>query len=618
MSRKALLALAAASAVAERVTIKSAGEGQFQVHTPAGPLGVKGTVRGAGGWGHLAEAKAYGADAMRTWHISDLPEAIAEAEAHGLRFSSGIWLPHARERYEVMACDDLEADTWWQLEVAKYLVAVRKYKNSSAILWWTVGNEIELGTNPESGTECQWKRLDWVAGKVKAEDPNHPVGFVLAGAHPSKVSSIAKLCKNIDFLGINTYGDASLGVGKALLDAGWTGPYAIMEFGPTGHWESPQTNWDSYIEESSSQKVPRYLATCNSCQADGRCIGAFAFVWGWKWEKTGTWYGMFNEWKAVTENISVPCPKCESETMAAMEQCWTGKRRDNPPPSILAFYVGERELPGMRFSVERGGKVQLKVEATHPTSKPLTAVWAVTQEIVSNAIGGAFEATNPLLPDLWASSNSKNLATGLTAVLDTSKLPSGDSYRLYVFVRERLANGSTAVAKQEASATLPFKICHTAQPGEECHKRVAYHWAAGPNVSTLGIRQEASFNEVQMALHQAGDKTCPMPCSLEEWCHTASHGELCHAYVQYAVREGISKSPELHPGLTSSSTFEDVQMFLHRKGVGLCSRPCAAPGGSKKPKPPAAPTEPTEGDSASGAWRSVPLLALAALCRMLL
>lgn len=57
-------------------------------------------------------------------------------------------------------------------------------------------------------------------------------------------------------------------------------PYAIMEFGPTGHWAAPVTEWGAVIEESSSQKVPRYNATCHTCYDDPRCPGASAVVRG--------------------------------------------------------------------------------------------------------------------------------------------------------------------------------------------------------------------------------------------------------------------------------------------------------------------------------------------------
>jgi len=593
--------LCLAACGAERITIDRTANGRFEVMSEAGPLGDQGTIRGAGGWHRMDAARAAGADAMRTWHITDLPDAIPQAEAHGLRISSGIWMPHAKEHYE--DCADLDGDPFWQQELAEYLAAVRRWKRSPAILWWTVGNEVEMEVNVEAGTDCLWRRVDWVVQKVKAKDPDHPVGIVLAGAHKDKVSSIARLCHSIDLLGINTYGDSSLSVGSALLDAGWNKSYAITEFGPTGHWESPLTVWDSYIEESSSQKVPRYLATCNSCKADPLCIGSFAFVWGWKWEKTGTWYGMFNEWPAVTQNISVPCPDCESETVAIMEECWTGHRRKNPAPSISAVDVGKRRLPGMRFSVERGGLIPLRVEATQALGHELTAVWAITEEIVSNAVGGAFEATNPLLSGVWGDSQA-DLAVGINTVLNTTALPTSDSFRLYVFVREdpKSLAPSETFPLHEASATLPFHICHDARPSEECHTHVQYAMSSGVHADRsayTGVTPKSTFAEVQMSLFQQGRGACPMPCGLEEWCHTATRLEQCYAHVKWAMEEGIRQNPKVYPGLTDTSSFEDVQIFLYRRGDGLCPRPCPggpiedfrdalpspAPGGSKAANP---------------------------------
>ena len=40
------------------------------------------------------------------------------------------------------------------------------------------------------------------------------------------------------------------------------------------------------------------------------------------------------------------------------------------------------------------------MNATQKDGNPLTALWVVTEEIVSEAVGGAPEDTNPLLEDL--------------------------------------------------------------------------------------------------------------------------------------------------------------------------------------------------------------------------
>ena len=54
---------------------------------------------------------------------------------------------------------------------------------------------------------------------------------------------------------------------------------------------------------------PEQAVTTGGCSpscrhgAQDRCVGFFAFLWGWKWEKTGTWFGLLNTW---TEAGGIP------------------------------------------------------------------------------------------------------------------------------------------------------------------------------------------------------------------------------------------------------------------------------------------------------------------------
>lgn len=208
----------------------------------------------------------------------------------------------------------------------------------------------------------------------------------------------------------------------------------------------------------------------------------------------------------------------------------------------------------------------------------MTALWVVTEEIVSDAIGGAFEANNPLLFGLWQGTTEAT-ALGLHTVLNTSALPVGHSYRLYVFVREVPEGGSEAEGDsvREASASLPFRICHDAVAGEECHSRVRYAMQVGVRMhprTYLGVNASSSFQEFQMMLHQKGEGACPMPCSLEEWCHTTVPGEECHTHVGWAMREGLHETLEMYPTLQKTSSFKQFQMVLHKNQRGICTRPC--------------------------------------------
>jgi hypothetical protein len=559
----------------ERIYFEKSSSGVYKVMSDeSGVLGRNGTIRGVGGWTNMEQAKSAGADALRTWHLSDLPDAVVKAEARGLKISAGIWLTHNKTRYETCHESDLEEDTYWQHELKTYLAAVRAAKNSSSILWWTVGNEMELEVNWAAGTECLWKRLEWVARAVKAEDPDHPIGTVFAGLHQEKVNNVLKLCPSIDFLGVNSYGDSSLRVGSDLASWNWPKPYTILEYGPTGHWEAPVTAWGAFIEETSSQKVARYLATCNSCQLDPSCIGGFAFVWGWKWEKTGTWYGMFNEWDDVTKGVTANCTSCSSEVVAAVESCWKAEVPSTAPPTIHSVSLNGAVLAGMRFSVDLQTST-IEVNATQKQGHPLTAVWAVTEDVVSDAIGGAFEATNPLISGLFGTSKSSGL--GLSTQLNTSKLTPSTNYRLYVFVREDPSFCGSTCPRHEAVANMPFHICHDAAVGDECYEQVAFAMRFGIHSTPgryPGVSAASSFSEFQMSLAQTGLGNCQMPCGIQDWCHTTKPGDECYSHVNYTLQHGLNQSGSLYTGLSSKSTIEAVQEFLHDHFHGVCPRPC--------------------------------------------
>ena len=59
---------------------------------------------------------------------------------------------------------------------------------------------------------------------------------------------------SLDLIGVQLYGDIE-GMQGRLRDAGWTGAYVVTEWGPTGHWESPETAWGAPIEDDASRKA---------------------------------------------------------------------------------------------------------------------------------------------------------------------------------------------------------------------------------------------------------------------------------------------------------------------------------------------------------------------------
>ncbi|CAK9002774.1 unnamed protein product [Durusdinium trenchii] len=303
-----------------------------------------------------------------------------------------------------------------------------------------------------------------------------------------------------------------------------------MEFGPTGHWSADVTAWGSYIEESSTEKVPLYVATCELCFSDPQCIGAFAFVWGWKWEKTGTWYGLFNEWPAVSENISSStCPVCESEVLSALQKCWTGQEKATKAPSIHGIWLDGERLPRNTFVIDQT-EVTLAVNASQLSGNDLTALWVVTEEIVSDAVGGAFEATNPLLDNLQPGAQCPN---------------------------------------HEAYASLAFRIGHNALPGEQCYSLVSYAMEKDLEANPgryPGASSTSTFSEVQMSLAQTQQGRCQFPCDLPIWCHTTQPGEACYDFIQWVLQNNNTQdAPE---ALHEKKSIKGVQLAVHESMPG--------------------------------------------------
>lgn len=94
----------------------------------------------------------------------------------------------------------------------------------------------------------------------------------------------------------------------------------------------------------------------------------------------------------------------------------------------------------------------------------------------------------------------------------------------------------------------------------------------------------------------AGAASSDSPTSLrgavhaeEEPCRRAVQGDECYAHVEWAMQHGINYSPELYPGLTPTSTFEDFQAFQNIVH-GNCPKPCPSPQPPPAPQPTPQPT----------------------------
>ncbi|MFM9053149.1 MAG: glycoside hydrolase family 2 TIM barrel-domain containing protein, partial [Bacteroidota bacterium] len=273
-------------------------------------------VKGVGGQVNLESAVSIGANSIRTWGIEDAQQVLDEAQRLGLTVMLGFWLQHERHGF------DYNDTVKVKKQLEHFKAAVDRFKNHPALLFWGIGNEVDLNY---SNTNV-WYAVQDIAEYIHQTDPHHPTSTVTAGLDSQEVRLIKERCPDIDIYCVNTYGDIA-GVPENIVRYGWDGPYMITEWGPNGYWEAPKTSWNVSIEQTSSEKKQVYFDRFEKYirPNSDRCLGSYAFLWGAKQEYTETWFGLFSKDNKPTEPID------------ALEMVFTGKYPSMGAPTILAF-----------------------------------------------------------------------------------------------------------------------------------------------------------------------------------------------------------------------------------------------------------------------------------------
>ena len=316
-------------------------------------------IQGAVGWNRFDVLRRCGGNAVRTRARRALLDA---AQQEGLAVMAN--LPVRGDR------DGLD---WGDAEQVaeqrrRVLAVVEEFRSHPAVMFWAIGNELDHIPGPKTHHPDLWRRLNDLAVAIKRIDKHHPVMTVVGtGRFEQKVQQIARECPAMDLLGINCYGDIESVT--ELVREHWPSPYAITEWGPTGHWQVPKTKWRVPLEQTSSEKArairKRYE---NTILADTEnCLGSFVFYWSEKQETTHTWYGLFRD-GLRTESIDV------------MQHLWTGVWPENRAPTIHGIAIDGR--PDARSAYLVAGRMyRVGVHASDPDGDPLTYVWDIRPEV---------------------------------------------------------------------------------------------------------------------------------------------------------------------------------------------------------------------------------------------
>ncbi|MEM7629850.1 MAG: glycoside hydrolase family 2 TIM barrel-domain containing protein [Planctomycetota bacterium] len=389
-------------------------DGRFRLVREGSPF----VIKGVGGTIRLAELKARGGNAIRTWDAEGIAPLMDEAHELGLGVMVGIWLEHQRHGY------DHSDPEQRRKEIERVERLVKELRHHPALLGWGVGNELELGGDLDIALE----QTQAAAAAIKRLDTDHPTMAVLTEIGDDKAIRVQRECPDIDILGINTYGGA-VNLAERLEQQGFTGAFAVTEFGPLGHWETGATPWGAPFEQTSTEKAEFLRQNYEHTIVENlgtNCVGSFAFLWGHKQEKTATWFGMM-----------LPT----GETLAAvdvLQEMWTGSTPENRAPR-----VGPLSMPGVEgLTLEPGQRVRFQLEVSDPDGDPVEVSWRVKPESTDESMGGDFEQTlDPIELDIRKVGAAESV--GASAAEITMPVEEG-AYRVFVTVRDGQGHAGTA------------------------------------------------------------------------------------------------------------------------------------------------------------------------------
>ncbi|SMB98338.1 conserved hypothetical protein [Hymenobacter roseosalivarius DSM 11622] len=371
-------------------------------------------IKGAGGGQFPERIKACGGNSIRTWATNDADKVLADANQHGLTVMLGLYVTPERHGFDYNNPQAVAE------QLQKLRAEVVKYKDDPAVLFWGIGNELNLEyTNPKV-----WDAVQQIAQMIHEVDPNHPTSTVLAGLNQKEADYIKARCPAVDILSINTYAGLAA-IPEKVRATGWTGPYVVAEWGPTGHWESPVTPWKASVEETSSQKAAVYQSRYEASIAKDKtqCLGTYVFLWGQKQERTPTWYGIFTE------------DGKESEVVDVMQYLWSGKWPQNRAPHLESFLLDGKPATGNVY-LQPGQRYPVAATVTDPNQDPLIYRYELLPESTDLKNGGDRESRPVAIPGL--------VPAGAKAQTTLTAPTKEGAYRLFVYAYDGHDNVATA------------------------------------------------------------------------------------------------------------------------------------------------------------------------------
>ena len=314
-------------------------DGRYQIYRFGKPYFIKGVC--VEDSRNLRLLKNLGGNSVRLYSTIRAAEVLDSANALGLSVMLGLEL--LPEGPKMDYGDERAVNE--QFNRAKQ--EVLKYRKYPALLMWSVGNELGVQMTLASFLKERriWIQINRIAAMIHELDPDHPTTTAVEG--PSKLLYVKSYGDQIELASINSFKPLEQ-IREKMSAYGWNKPYVISEYGSTGYWFKNFTEWYTYYEETSFEKMQFIARQYHSIRSDStNCLGSYAFFWGQKNECTPTYFSLFTEDGKQTEMIDI------------LTYCWTGKYPAEKSVSLLSLFINNQQSSGNIY-LEPGKSYQVQ------------------------------------------------------------------------------------------------------------------------------------------------------------------------------------------------------------------------------------------------------------------
>jgi hypothetical protein len=337
----------------------------------------------------LPDVRRLGANTVRDWGTDDnalTASFFAAAQQNGIRVIAGFWLDTNQNW--------LTNTAYQNQQLATITSTVAKYKDSSAVLMWDVGNEVMLNASSDAQRVAYAQYIERVTKAIHQIDPNHPV--TSTDAITGYWNFYQQYAPSLDVLGLNTY--SGIAGAQSYWETGndgraFTKPYILTETGPLGWWagESPQDANGQTLQPSDTATAQHYVDAWNSIlDAKGEDLGGAMFHYTNETDIQATWF-------------SINPGGLTRASYYALASIWGGSVGSDRPPVVSSMTVPATVTAGRPFTISApatdpdGDAMTWSVEDTSSTLAEL--VHATT--VASSGANGTLTVTAPTQTGVW-------------------------------------------------------------------------------------------------------------------------------------------------------------------------------------------------------------------------